>query len=140
MQRQQRLLVFCFASHRTHFRLSNRRPDCLGISRIGLVALHKGPDKRGVNQFDFMPPQSLVPLFASPPVRATACLNCNQSGFTLRKEFQQLMLTKLAVMNLAALMRHPIQGGFKNQLQQLMFSSDFSELYIMQELSVNLYR
>ena len=33
-----------------------------------------------------------------------------------------------------------IQGGFKNQLQQLMFSSDFSELYIMQELSVNLYR
>ena len=31
-------------------------------------------------------------------------------------------------------------GGFKNQLQQLMFSSDFSELYIMQELSVNLYR
>ena len=32
------------------------------------------------------------------------------------------------------------KGGFKNQLQQLMFSSDFSELYIMQELSVNLYR
>ena len=31
-------------------------------------------------------------------------------------------------------------GGFKNQLQQLMFSSDFGELHIMQELSVNLYR
>ena len=33
-----------------------------------------------------------------------------------------------------------IQGGFKNQLQQLMFSSDFGEFHIMQELSVNLYR
>ncbi len=30
--------------------------------------------------------------------------------------------------------------GFKNQPQQLMFSSDFSKVYIMQELSVNLYR
>ncbi len=33
-----------------------------------------------------------------------------------------------------------VLGGFKNQLQQLMFSSDFSKVYIMQELSVNLYR
>ena len=38
------------------------------------------------------------------------------------------------------LVEYETYGGFKNQLQQLMFSSDFSELYIMQELSVNLYR
>ena len=32
------------------------------------------------------------------------------------------------------------QGGFKNQAQQLMFSSGFSEFHIEQELAVNRYR
>ena len=32
------------------------------------------------------------------------------------------------------------EGGFKNQPQQLMFSSGFSEFHIQQELVVNLYR
>jgi len=35
---------------------------------------------------------------------------------------------------------HQRLGGFKNQPQQLMFSSDFSEFYIVQQLAVNLYR
>ena len=33
-----------------------------------------------------------------------------------------------------------IPGGFNNQLQQLMFSSDFSEFHIVQEFAVYLYR
>jgi|GEM_PF-6804007 len=56
-----------------------------------------------------------------------------------KREQSNLFLTLDALVSLD----HPyrkldrlLPGGFKNQLQQLMFSSDFSELYIMQELSV----
>lgn len=32
------------------------------------------------------------------------------------------------------------QGGFKNQPQQLMFSSRFSQFHVEKELAINLYR
>lgn len=39
-----------------------------------------------------------------------------------------------------AQLRQIMEGGFKPQLQQLMFSSGFSEFHIEQQLAVNLYR